>query len=119
MVLNARSTIGLAGVIGFAIIANLMLKLGASAPASDRIVFGMLSWKSVAGLALFGCGGLLYAFLLRWIPLHVAQSFTAAQFIGVVAAASLMLNEPISPVRWVGIGLIGVGILLVGVTARA
>jgi uncharacterized membrane protein len=30
-----------------------------------------------------------------------------------------MLNEPISPVRWVGIGLIGVGILLVGVTARA
>ena len=119
MVLNARSTIGLAGVIGFAIIANLMLKLGANAPASDRIVFGMLSWKSVAGLAFFGCGGLLYAVLLRWIPLNVAQSFTAAQFIGVVAAASLMLNEPISPVRWVGIGLIGVGILLVGVTARA
>ena len=119
MILNARSTIGLAGVIGFAIIANLMLKLGASAPASDRILFGMLSWKSVAGLALFGCGGLLYAFLLRWIPLNVAQSFTAAQFIGVVAAASLRLNEPLSPVRWVGIGLIGVGILLVGVTARA
>src|SRR5207237_2768024 len=104
-VLNVRSTIGLAGVIGFAIIANLMLKLGASAPASDRIIFGVLSWKSVAGLVLFGCGGLLYAFLLRWVPLNVAQSFTAAQVIGGIAAASLTRHDAMSPGRGSGVGL--------------
>src|SRR4051794_41829333 len=96
-----------------------MLKLGASAPASDRVLFGALSWKSVAGLVLFGCGGLLYAFLLRWVPLNVAQSFAAAQFIGVIAAASPMLNQPHSPGGWDGPGPVWGGIPLGGVPARA
>lgn len=117
--LSIKSLAGLAGVVGFAVAANIMLKLGAAAAASDRIIFGLFGWKSAVGLVLFGCGGLLYAVLLRRLPLNVAQSFTAAQFVGVIAAASLMLSEPISPVRWIGIACICVGILLVGLTAGA
>lgn len=116
--MTIRSLFGLAGVVGFAMAANIMLKIGATAPATERVFFGLLGWKSALGLALFGCGGLIYAVLLRWIPLNVAQSFTAAQFVGVVAAASLMLSEPISPTRWIGILCIGVGILLVSLTVR-
>ncbi|HKM73951.1 MAG TPA: hypothetical protein VJX94_28475 [Stellaceae bacterium] len=41
-----------------------MLKLGASVAEAKR-VFGLLGWKSMAGLALFGRGGIVYAFLLR------------------------------------------------------
>ena len=67
--------------------ANLMLKLGAGVPQAERILFGALGWKSVAGLALFGCGGLLYAILLRRVPLNLAQVFASAQYVGVVAAA--------------------------------
>jgi drug/metabolite transporter (DMT)-like permease len=115
-VLSFKSLGGLVAVVGFTIAANVMLKLGAAAPASDRIVLGMFGWKTIFGLALFGCGGLVYAAVLRWVP-HVAQSFTAAQFIGVIGAASIVLSEPISPIRWVGIGCICLGILLVGLTA--
>ena len=80
---------------------------------------GVFGWKSLAGLALFGCGGIIYAVLLRRVPLNIAQVFAAAQFIGVVIAATLVLGEPISPARWLGIACISLGIALVGLTAHA
>jgi drug/metabolite transporter (DMT)-like permease len=111
--------IGFAAVIGCTVAANLMLKLGADVSAAERIFFGVLGWKSLAGLAVFGCGGIIYAVLLRRVPLNIAQVFAAAQFIGVVVAATLVLGEPISPARWVGIACISFGIILVGLTAQA
>lgn len=110
--------VGFAAMIAFTVAANLMLKLGAGVPEPQRVFFGLLGWKSAAGLALFGCGGIVYAFLLRQVPLNVAQSFTAAQFVGVIIAASLVLGEPISPARWLGIACICFGIFVVGVTAN-
>jgi hypothetical protein len=58
-------------------------------------VLGIFSWQSVAGLALFGTAGLIYAFVLRAVPLHVGQAFTAFQYVAVVVAASFLLWEPI------------------------
>jgi drug/metabolite transporter (DMT)-like permease len=118
-VLDAKTLAGFAGMISFTVAANLMLKIGAAAPPADRVFFGILGWKSAAGLALCGCGGVLYAFLLRSVPLNLAQVFTAAQFIGVVLAASVVLGEPISAVRWIGIACVTFGILLVSLTAHA
>lgn len=117
--LAPRTLAGFVAVIGCTVGANLMLKLGAAAPPAQRIFMGVLGWKSAAGLALFGCGGLLYAVLLRRVPLNLAQVFAAAQFVGVVAAANLVLDEPISPARWVGIFFISFGILVSGLTASA
>jgi drug/metabolite transporter (DMT)-like permease len=118
-VLEPKILAGFAVMVSLTVAANLMLKLGAAAPQAERFLFGVLGWKSVAGLALFGCGGILYAVLLRRVPLNIAQVFAAAQFVGVVAAAGLVLGEPISPARWFGIVCIGLGILLVGLTAKA
>jgi drug/metabolite transporter (DMT)-like permease len=56
---------------------------------------------------------------LRRVPLNIAQVLAAAQFVGVVIAAGLVLGEPISPARWLGIACIGLGIVLVGLTAQA
>jgi multidrug transporter EmrE-like cation transporter len=106
-------------MISLTVAANLMLKLGAGMSRAERIVLGLLGWKSVAGPALFGCSGLLYALLLRRVPLNVAQTFTSAQFVGVIIAADLILGEPISLARWLGIGSICFGILLVGLTVHA
>jgi drug/metabolite transporter (DMT)-like permease len=80
--------------------------LVAGVSQAERIGFGLLGWKSVAGLALFECSGLLYALLLRRVPLNFAQRFTSAQFVGVIIAADLILDEPISLARWIGIGYI-------------
>jgi drug/metabolite transporter (DMT)-like permease len=52
------------------------------------------------------------------VPLNIAQVFTSAQFVGVVVAASLVLGEPISLARWLGIACIGFGIVLVGATVN-
>ena len=103
--------------MAFTVGANLMLKLGAGDLEAHRM-FGLLGWKSVAGLALFGCGGILYAFLLCRVPLNIAQVFTSAQFVGVIVAASLVLGEPISAARWLGIACITLGIALVGLTVK-
>ena len=117
--LGVRILAGFAGMIAFTVAANLMLKLGAAAPQAERVFFGVIGWKSAAGLVLFGCAGLLYAVLLRSISLNLAQVFAAAQFVGVVLAACFVLGEPISPVRWVGIAFVSLGILLVSLTAQA
>ena len=117
--LQVTTLLGFATMIAMTVAANLMLKLGAGAPEPQRVLFGVLDWKSAAGLALFGCGGIVYAILLRRVPLNVAVSFTAAQFVGVILAAGLVLGEPISPARWLGIACIGLGIVLVGLTAHA
>ena len=117
--LGARIVAGFAGMISFTVAANLMLKLGAAVPPAERVFFGVMGWQSAAGLALFGCGGILYAVLLRSVSLNLAQVFAATQFIGVILAANLILGEPISPARWIGIVFVSFGILLVGLTAQA
>jgi ABC-type branched-subunit amino acid transport system permease subunit len=66
-----------------------MLKLDAGVAKAQRVLFGLLGWRSVATLVLFGCGGIVYALLLRRVPLTIVQSSTAAQFVGVIIAASL------------------------------
>ena len=116
--LDTRTLIGFAVMMSFTVAANLLLKLGAGVPESDRIVFGILGWKSMSGPLLFGSAGLIYAVVLRGVPLNVAQALMSGQFVGVVIAASLILREPISLMRWVGIGCISLGILLVGLNAK-
>jgi drug/metabolite transporter (DMT)-like permease len=104
-------------VVGCTVGANLLMKTGAVAGGVDRLSILGIDWKTFAGLALFGIGGIVYAWLLRFVPLNVAQCFTALQFVGVIVASLVVLSEPISPTRWLGVALIFVGIILVGSTA--
>jgi drug/metabolite transporter (DMT)-like permease len=114
--LDLTTFAGFVAMISLTIAGNLMLKLGAEVPLSDRIFLGLLGWRSAAGLALFGCGGIVYALLLRRVPLNLAQVFAAMQFVGVAVAASVVLGESISPLRWIGIAFICCGIALAGLT---
>jgi undecaprenyl phosphate-alpha-L-ara4N flippase subunit ArnE len=97
--------------------ANLLLKSGASAPgASSHNLLGLINWRVIAGLASFALGAVFYVLILTKLPLNVAQSFAALQFVAVVLASWLVLGEPIDGLRWAGIALIGAGILLVGMS---
>ncbi len=96
------------------VIGNLLLKLGAD--SGNRMMFGLLSIKSVIGLLFFGASVVIYAWVLQNVALNIAQSFAACQFIAVILASSWILSEPISLYRWIGIGLISAGILVVGAT---
>jgi drug/metabolite transporter (DMT)-like permease len=78
-----------------------MPKLGVGVAEVPRVLFGLLGWKLVRGYSSDAIG-IVYALLLRRVPLTIVQSSAAAQFVGVIIAASLMLGEPISPAGWPG-----------------
>jgi drug/metabolite transporter (DMT)-like permease len=116
--LSPGSIAGFAFVVSCTIVANVLLRLGALASPARRVVLGILSWQSVAGLMLFGLGGLAYSILLRRVPLNVAQVFGATQFVGVILAARAILHEPISNLRWIGILFTCIGVVIVGLTTN-
>lgn len=104
-------------MISCTVVANLLLKTGATADEVRHSgLIGLLNWRVVLGLVAFGSGAMIYLLLLRWIPLNVAQSFAAAQFIAVILASAMILSEPIRAGQWVGIALIAIGITVVGWT---
>ncbi len=63
---------------------------------------------------------LLWMYALRTVPLTLAYNFTAVnQGLVPIAAWLLLPKEPFPPIRWVGIGLVMSGfILLVPILAR-
>jgi drug/metabolite transporter (DMT)-like permease len=107
-----RWLVPLLAMMGCCVAANLLMKLG-SEDSPSPLLLGLISWRTVFGLAAFGLGGLFYAAALRFLPLNVAQSYAATQFIAVIFASRVMLGEPIALARWVGISLIAVGIMVV------
>lgn len=113
-----KTTVALILMISCTITANLLLKIGAMSPPGGNFEFRnvAIAWQSLTGILAFGCALLIYAWVLRSVPLNVAQAFAAFQFVGVVLASAILLSEAIPPMRWVGLALISAGILLVGLT---
>jgi len=62
---------------------------------------GVANLNTLAGLACFGFAFLLYLLLLQRL-LNLAQTILALQYVCVIVAAAVFLNEPISAVRWMG-----------------
>lgn len=104
----------LVAMITFTVIANLLLKTGAVAGGPGGPITNLINWRVVLGLASFGTAACFYIVILQWLPLNVAQSFAAAQFVAVILASAILLSEPIGPAQWVGIALIASGIAVVG-----
>jgi drug/metabolite transporter (DMT)-like permease len=113
-----RIALGVVLMVAFTALGNVLMKLGASVPLAERPILGLVAWQTCAGIAIFALAVLVYAVLLQWLPLSVAQSFAAFQFVAVIFAASWFLGEPISFARWIGIVLIALGIVTVGVSGR-
>lgn len=104
-------------MISLTVTANLLLKSGATAPRIEAGEWlGLVNWQVAAGLATFALSAVFYLWILTKLPLNVAQSFAAFQFVAVILAAWLILGEPIGVLRATGIGLICGGIFLVGLS---
>ncbi|RYE60095.1 MAG: hypothetical protein EOO82_03620 [Oxalobacteraceae bacterium] len=101
-------------MVSCTVIGNILLKQGAMVDAPSRVFFGLMGWRSAIGFGVFLLAGLLYSWFLRMVPLNVAQSFCAIQFVAVIVASAVYLAEPIPPMRLLGIAFILVGISIVG-----
>jgi drug/metabolite transporter (DMT)-like permease len=110
--------ISFALMIGFTVAANLFLKAGALVPAAARTIPGICDWRTLLGFAFFGTSAVIYSGVLQSMPLNMAQSIAASQFVAVILASALILAEPIPPMRLAGILLIVVGIAVVSVSER-
>lgn len=81
------------------------------------IYHGLLSpalWLGIACLLGFF---LLHMLLLTWADYSYVQPATALSYASVAVLSYLLLGEFVSPLRWSGIALICLGVLIVGRTA--
>ena len=95
-------------------VANLLLKVGALESGFGNFwPISILNWRILSGATFFGLAMLCYIMVLKRVPLNLAQTIFATQFVVVIIAARLVLNEPITITRWMGITLIGIGLIVI------
>ena len=111
--------ISFALMIGFTVAANVFLKAGAVVPGAERTIAGLCDWRTLLGFACFGTSAVIYSGVLQSMPLNMAQSIAASQFVAVILASAVILAEPIPPVRLIGILLIVAGIAIVSFSYKS
>lgn len=107
--------------VTLAALAQLTLKAGmnqvgtvtVSAASVKAIASTPLVW---AGLGLFGISAVFWLFVLSRASLSFAYPFVALTYLIIVVVDRFVLHETVPTVRWAGVGLIMVGIVLVSRT---
>ncbi len=99
----------LCAVVMSNVLGNVFIKFGSSVGPKQAIMFGF-GWQTFVGICFFASGVLLYAWALKLVPLYVAQTIAALQYVGNILAASVIFGEPITPKQWIGIVLICTGL---------
>jgi drug/metabolite transporter (DMT)-like permease len=108
--------------MGFAFTYHAMLFISAVSIAAAQVIFrflapgglmALLSPKGMLAFALYGASFLFYFSALRHVPLHLAYQYAVLTYIIVSLSAALVLGEHITSARYIGIGLITLGMLLV------
>jgi len=101
----------------FTVVGNLLLKVGSGESGVSTVwPFSLLNMQTFLGAIAFCFALTLYLMVLKRTSLNLAQSIFAAQFVLVILAANIILNEPIGMYRWFGIALIAFGLLVVALT---
>lgn len=98
-----------------------VIKLGVSQPGSSEAASGLISLVTMIlrspmvllGLVLYGIGALAWIAVLSRMDLSIAYPFLALNFVLVTVSSRLILGETVPFMRWMGIVVICVGILLV------
>jgi undecaprenyl phosphate-alpha-L-ara4N flippase subunit ArnE len=120
--MNGRLWIGALFVLSTAAANVLQKKAMASALGNDAgmslaVVKRLLATPYLwGGLAAYAVALAMYLVLLSRVPLNVATSVAALNFVAVLLAARFVLGEPIPPLRYVGFACIIAGLFIVSRT---
>lgn len=106
----------LLGSVACDVTGQVCFKLGVGHEADDDVslLHKVLHSPWIAlGVTVYALEFVLWFAALSRTQLSIAFPFTALGYVGVVLASRYILNERISLRRWVGIGTIVVGVVLV------
>ena len=112
---------GLLGGTGHVLLSKGMKTVGDLTEASSSLVGGMIAravsnpWL-ILGVVLQASFFFLYLTLLSRDDVSKILPMTAFDYIVVATLAALILDEPVTPARWTGIGFIVLGVFLVSRT---
>jgi len=87
--------------------------IGDLLPVALRVFSIPTLWLGIACLLGFF---LVHMMLLTWADYSYVQPATALSYATVAVLSYFLLGEIVSPLRWAGIGLICLGVLVVGRT---
>lgn len=107
--------------ISTSVIAQTVIKMGISQPDNEIGASGLLSlvvtiFQSpmiLVGLGLYGIGALSWIAVLGRLDLSYAYPFLALNFVLITLVSRLVLGETVPTLRWLGLGFICVGIVIV------
>ncbi len=90
-------------------------RAGSSADGGIVALIGSIltSPLMLLGLFFYGCGALAWIAVLRRMDLSYAYPFLALNFVLIALVSYFFLGETIPALRWLGIGIICAGILVV------
>jgi uncharacterized membrane protein len=111
----------LAGPLGNTLLAKGMKSLGTLSIASfadllrtaGKIIGCGTIWLGIASLITFFVA---YSLVLSWADYSYVQPASAMAYAVVAVLGIVMLHESVSPMRWLGIGIICLGVVVVGRT---
>lgn len=83
-------------------------------PIASRILTSSYIWLGVACLLGFF---IVHMLLLTWADYSYVQPATSLSYVSVTMLSYLILGEAISPLRWLGVAVICLGVFVVGLTS--
>jgi uncharacterized membrane protein len=106
--------------IGYA----LLLVASTTAGAVGQVLFKiavinsghLLAEYLAVGLAVYAVSTLIYFYVLGRAQLSWAYGFTGLSFVFASLIAAAFLGEPVVVLRWIGIGVITLGTILIGLS---
>jgi drug/metabolite transporter (DMT)-like permease len=96
---------------------GILLKLGAVQLPPMHTAIDLLSiflnWRIMAGLSLYFIPAVIWILLLRKVELSLLQPLMSMVYVVTPFLAAYYLGEHVSALRWGGIGVIVIGVVLV------
>jgi drug/metabolite transporter (DMT)-like permease len=107
-----------AGTIGDILLAKGMKELGDLSTMNlraiiDTVIRAITNPKLMMGTAMLAIFFFLWLAVLSWEDLSVALPMQALNYILVAVLAKYYLNEQVSPMRWAGIVLVSIGVMMI------
>jgi drug/metabolite transporter (DMT)-like permease len=100
--------------IGIGVTGQLLLKMGASTPVHSLgdLMRNLLSPTTIVALFMYAVASLLWIAVLSRARLSYAYPLLGLNYVLVVLASVLILHEPVSLYRWIGVSFIVLGFIV-------